>query len=194
MKLEILDKRPDFQTSPAFYTYDGDATIVAIAFENYQIVKNGEMKILYETGDGWQTLRTVSDLLDYGIDSDLMLHAHEKNGFLLFENNSWFEVWAENEDGETECVTDEVFFSIAEAYEWVEQNLSRIEPYRIYDKFAWEKEGRKKQRQASENALVGMHNQTLSYVHPQTTTLNESEFWKGWSKGVQDSIEKIRNE
>ena len=191
MTLEILEKRPEFQTDPAFYADYGDAQIVARAFEDYSIVRAGVMQIDFDSGDGWKRLYTTGDLYDNSIDSDEALGSLESDGKLRWENNPWFEVWTENEDGDTECVTDEVFFSIAEAYEWVEARLHDLQSHPTYDKFAWEKEGAKKQLQKSENHLVALRTQTLSYVHPQTTSISEADFWKGWSKGVQDSIETI---
>ena len=195
MKLEILDKRPEFQTDPAFYTNDGDHETVAIAFDKYQIVKCGEMRIDFESPDGKISLFTTGDLLDWGLDSDEMLASFEKQGLLVWENNPWFEIWVKDEEtGTPDFVTDEPFFSIAEAYKWLETNLHDLQSHPVYDKFAWENEGRKKQVQHSQNLLLGMLTQTLSYVRPETTSISDGEFWNGWAKGVNDSIEKIRTD
>lgn len=84
----------------AFYHESPDPTLVFDGNERYYAHRCGEMLIIYTDPAGEvHYIRTTQDLEDLGIDTDEALAEYTAKGEEVFcwRNNSWFEIWDEQE-------------------------------------------------------------------------------------------------
>lgn len=85
----------------AFYHESPDPTLVFDGNERYYAHRVGEMLIIYTDPQGEvHYIRTTQDLEDLGITTDKALAEYTAKGEEVFcwRNNSWFEIWDEQEE------------------------------------------------------------------------------------------------
>jgi hypothetical protein len=102
-------------TSPEFYVWQGSYEYVYenTPFGKYEIVRNGEMRIVYKNPDGTEDiLRYTTDLFRKGIETDTQLWQASEDNVIEIIDNPWFEVWDMKLDNED---LGEVFFDLDEA-------------------------------------------------------------------------------
>jgi hypothetical protein len=92
----------------AFYTWGDCETIERVG--NLNVCVNGEMHVIYTDPSGTEhIIRNAKQLEEAGIVDDQDLYYADDQGRLEWENNSWFEVFADEAD------TGEVFHNLEEA-------------------------------------------------------------------------------
>lgn len=91
----------------AFYQNDASPQVVWDGNDRFYVERVGEMLIIYTNPEGnTNYIRTTADLAEHGITNDKALAEYTEKGEEVFcwRNNSWFEIWDEQEgaylDGE----------------------------------------------------------------------------------------------
>ena len=101
--------------SPEFYVWDNGYEYIyeKRPFGKYEIVRNGEMRIIYKNPNGTEDiLRYTDNLFDKGIKTDKQLEQAIEDETIEIIDNPWFEVWDMTLDNED---LGEVFFDLDEA-------------------------------------------------------------------------------